>query len=95
MLQQPGDLREFAAVEDAVHDGGQEVQGLAAEKIHGAQRFEEERGRCRHTARHDGFGNPFEQREIIRGEGLSFGTQGKGMPESGSEIVGATGEQSG
>ena len=71
------------------------MQRLAAEKIHGAHRFEKERGRCRHAARHDRVGNPFEQREIIGGEGRLIGTQGKGMAEASSKIVGATGEQSG
>ena len=68
-LQEAGDLREFAAAEDTFDERRQEVQRLAPEEIHGAHRFEKERGRYRHAARHDRVGNPFEQREIVGGEG--------------------------
>ena len=94
-LQQTGDLCEFVAAEDTFDERRQEVQRLAAEKIHGAHRFEKERGRGRHAARDDRVGDSLEQCQIVRREGRLLGTQGKGMAEAGSKIVGATGEQSG
>lgn len=71
------------------------MQRLAAEKIHGPHRFEKEHGRRRHTPCHNSLGNPFEQCEIIRGEGLLVGTQGKGMPETLPEILRVTGYKTG
>lgn len=91
LLQEARDLRELRAGQHAFNDGSQEVQRLAAEKVHGPHRFEKQRGRCRHAALDDGVGNPFKQSQVIDGEGCLFGTHGKGVPETGSKILCATG----
>lgn len=90
-FQQSGDLRELASGQDAFDNGSKEVQRLAAEKIHRPDGFEKQCGRCSHPASHDRVGDPVEEGEVVRREGLLFSTQRKGMAETLAEIFNATG----
>lgn len=67
------------------------MQGLTAEKVHWAHRFEKECGGGGHPACDDGPGNPFKQRQVFRREVCPFRTNGEGVPETGSKILCATG----
>ncbi len=87
-VRDPGDLR---AGQHAFHDGSQEMERLAAQKVHGTHRFEKQCGRRRHAARDDGISSPFEQGQVVGGEGGFFRTHGKRVPETGSQILCATG----
>lgn len=86
-FQQAGDLRQFGRAQCELNYGRKEVQRLAPEKVHGSHRFEKERGRRGHTARHDGVGHPFKQGQVLRCEVVLFWSNGEGVPEIGSKIL--------
>ena len=48
-----------------IENGGQEMQRLTAEKVHGADGFQEDRRRSGHASFDNGVGDSFQEREII------------------------------
>ena len=88
-FQQPDNPRQFGPAQDCLNEGSQDVQRLTAEKVHGSNRFEKERGRRCHAAPDDGVGDPFEQGYIFCRKGLLFWSNGEGVSETGSKILGA------
>jgi hypothetical protein len=58
-FKQPSHLLNFFCLKGPFDNGGQEIQRLTAEKIHGAKRFEKNRGRSSHAPFHYRIGHPF------------------------------------
>ena len=58
-FKQSSHLLNFFRLKGPFDNGGQEIQRLTAEKIHGAKRFEKDRGRSRHAPFHHRIGHPF------------------------------------
>ena len=68
---------------DNAQDRRQEMQGLAAEKIHGPERFQKEDGWGGHSALDNHIGRTLEQREIGRRKRLlRLGREGVPKPTS-------------
>ena len=60
-FEQPGHLLDFFRLKSPFNDGGQEIQRLASEKVHGTERFQKHRCRSSHASFHYRIGHPFKQ----------------------------------
>ena len=58
-FKQPSHLLDLFRLECPFNDWSQKIQRLAAEEIHGAKRFQKNRGRSCHASFHHRIGHPF------------------------------------
>lgn len=86
-FEQPSHLLDLFRLEGPFNDGGQKIQRLAAEEIHGAKRFQKDRGRSSHASFHYRIGNSFEQDKIFGCEQLGPGLGRKGVGEFCADLV--------
>ena len=77
----------FPGLKREIDDGGEEVQGLAPEKIHGAERLQKHDGRRRHPARHDGVGDTIQERSVLGGQWWWVGMGGEGVVQAGPKPI--------
>ena len=61
-FEQPSHLLDLFRLKGPFNDGGQEVERLTTEKVHGTERFQEHRGRSSHAPFHHCIGDSFKQR---------------------------------
>ena len=78
-FKQVGDVLNLTVLAGQVKDGGQKMQSLTAEKVHGADGFEKHRRRRRHATLHDCIGDSFQEGEIIQRKSLLLWSNSKGM----------------
>ncbi len=77
---------EFFDVECKLKNRRQEMQRLAAKKIHRPHRFQEDRRWRRHATFRNYIGDTLHEFDIFNGEGLRFRSNSEGMAETGSQI---------
>src|SRR5574341_1747475 len=86
------DLFDFFRVERQIDNGREEMQRLAAEKIHRTEGFEKQRGRSSHPPFHHCIRHPFKQREIFKGEDFLFRANRKRVLQSLAKFIERLGE---
>lgn len=84
-FKQEGDVLDFTVLAGQIKNGGQEMQSLTAEKVHGADGFEKHCRRSDHASLDDCLGDSFQEGEIIQRKSLALRCHSKGMLQAGFE----------
>ena len=84
-FKQVGDVLDFTVFAGQIENGGQEMQSLTAEEVHGADGFQKHGRRSGHTSFHDRIGDSFQEGEIIKRRSLSRWCKRKRMLQAGFE----------
>ncbi len=86
-FKQPSHSLDLSCIERPFHDRRDEVQRLAAKKVHGAEGFKKHRRGSGHAPLHHGIGNPLQQFKIFESERFGFRLGRESMGESSTDPV--------